>query len=133
MASVTPALPRDASPPAMFFLFIKASNAFQVIKMEPATMFYILKTRASDGENISSDVGNKLHGTLEALLTLVTNKEFVLCDLLIVPFKSFKWYSFNFHTVSFFPFLFPSQRNQERHSPPCLCLVMILRLFVSLL
>lgn len=49
-----------------------------------------------------------------------------------MPFKSFKWYSFNFHTVSFFPFLFPSQRNQEWHSSPRLCLVMILQLFVSL-
>lgn len=117
MASVAPALPRNEAPPAMFFLFIRASNAFQVKKqkMEPAKMFYILKTRASDGENISCDVENKLHRTLEAFLTLITNKEFVLYDLLIVPFK---WCSFNFHTASFFPFIFRSQRNQEWHSSP---------------
>lgn len=37
-------------------------------------MFYILKTRASDGENISSGVENKLHRTSEAFLMLITNK-----------------------------------------------------------
>lgn len=41
-------------------------------------MFSILKTRVSDGENISFDVENKLSRTSECCLIPITNKELIL-------------------------------------------------------